>query len=520
MYTKFYGLSEKPFEDFPDPRFLYPTLNQQDVLASIIGAIEHRTGFACVTGGVGTGKTILVHRLRSMLDERVETVLIFNAPATFNEVLRSILTEFGGKAKMSRQALLADLDQYLRQKADAGKTVALIIDEAQNLSEETLGKLAKLPESCPRAGEIQIIFVGQPGFEELLHSENLDLLNRKMKIRHQIRSLDGFQSREYIDHRLKLVGSGASDVFTPEAIARIITDCQGIPRLLNVFCDNALILGYKWSKKKIDVEIIENVARNIEGPPADGEIAIPSTAPAGKGRPAGPGKKFFRTRTLLAALLLLCAGAIWIWVQGPEEQKPPAVAAVQPVSQIVKEETPKTTSSSPIAPQAKDSAEPSQAELLKPDQTDRVGRIEEVVVRGGETISSLVKKHYGISNRTVVDFILEFNPEITNAHLIRVSQRIKIPSLDNERLILHSPDHGYKIHVGTFVAPGFAKYYSDEPALRGKRVEVQPRSVSPRETWYRISVGKFNNREEANSMIELLKKKGLLPLFGGKRLES
>ena len=142
--------------------------------------------------------------------------------------------------------------------------------------------------------------------------------------------------------------------------------------------------------------------------------------------------------------------------------------------------------------------------------------LEEVIeVQKGQNISFLAQKYYRMVNATLIDLILDSNPEITNAHLITVNQKIKIPKITEESLIIQSSDHTYKIHVGTFWTSNFAKLYRDEPSLKGKEIEILTRRVSPQETWYRVVVGKFDNKDEILKAIDLLKKKKLLPLFGG-----
>jgi phage tail protein X len=138
-----------------------------------------------------------------------------------------------------------------------------------------------------------------------------------------------------------------------------------------------------------------------------------------------------------------------------------------------------------------------------------------VAVKKGQTISQLAQEYYGMVNLTLIDLLLELNPAITNMHLILVDQEIKIPNITEKLLIIPSSDHTYKIHAGTVESPDSAKLYSDEPALKGKKVETVPRSVSPRETWHRIMIGKFDNQEEALKMTLHLKEKSLLPAFGG-----
>jgi hypothetical protein len=127
----------------------------------------------------------------------------------------------------------------------------------------------------------------------------------------------------------------------------------------------------------------------------------------------------------------------------------------------------------------------------------------------------LTRKCYGIVNRTLIGLILDSNPEITDVDLIIVDQKMKLPEITEESLVIPFSDNAYKIVAGTFQTPDPAKLYSDEEILKRQKVEVFPRKISPRETWYRVVIGKFDNEKEALKMIDLLKEKGLLPAFGG-----
>ena len=267
MYNEFYGFSEKPFEITPDPKFLYLTSSHRKALDAMIKGIESRQGFISITGEVGTGKTTLIHYLLMSLDDKVKTAFIFHPSITFEELLGSILRELylevTGKDK---KTLLHHLVEYL-SRIGRDETVTVIIDEAQHLAIETLQELEKLSDLAHMAsGRLQIVFVGQPEFENILSSPNLKIINQRIRIRSKITTLTAEESREYIEHRLKLVGRSTSNTFTPKAISVIIEHAKGIPRIINIVCDNALLNGFSESKKKIDEKIIREVIKNLEGP--------------------------------------------------------------------------------------------------------------------------------------------------------------------------------------------------------------------------------------------------------------
>jgi hypothetical protein len=139
---------------------------------------------------------------------------------------------------------------------------------------------------------------------------------------------------------------------------------------------------------------------------------------------------------------------------------------------------------------------------------------EMITVKKGQTVSQLTQKYYGVVNETLIDLLLEVNPEITNIHVIIVDQKLKIPYVTEELLMIQSADRTYKIHAGTFETPDSARLYSNEPILTGKNIEILPRKVSPKETWYRVTIGKFETKNEVLKTISLLRRKGLLPAFG------
>ena len=141
--------------------------------------------------------------------------------------------------------------------------------------------------------------------------------------------------------------------------------------------------------------------------------------------------------------------------------------------------------------------------------------VEEIVtVKAGENIFELCRRYYGLANVTLMDIVLDFNPSLENANLIRVNQQITLPRITEELLILENPDQTYQIHAGTYTDPSASRWYSNVSALKEKEIEVIPRKVSPGDTWYRVVIGRFDSRDEALKMIRLLKGRGLVPSSG------
>ncbi len=264
MYNDFYGFSEKPFGETSDPRFLYLTSSHREALDSMMKGINDRNGVISITGEAGTGKTTLIHYLLNRLDENIKVVYISHSTVTFGELLDMIRLELGpGVVPRSGLAFLSPLAKKLTQMT-AHETTAIIIDEAQSLCEEVIQKLQMFSDLEPRV--IQVVFVGQPEFENKLNSQNLSQFKRGIRIKRQIRALTEEESKDYIDHRLRLVGRSSSQMFTPKAISMICSHARGIPRMINMLCDNAFLMGYALFQKRVDADIIREVIKDSKGP--------------------------------------------------------------------------------------------------------------------------------------------------------------------------------------------------------------------------------------------------------------
>ena len=187
MYNEFYGFSEKPFEITPDPKFIYLTSSHRKALDAMMKGIESRQEFISITGEVGTGKTTLIYYLLMSLDDKVKTAFIFNPSITFEEFLEIILRErYIEVTEKDKKTLIHNLVEYLSHLG-SDETMTIIIDEAQHLSKETLQELEKLSDLVPLAsGRLQIVFVGQPEFENILSSPNLKILNQQIRIKSKI----------------------------------------------------------------------------------------------------------------------------------------------------------------------------------------------------------------------------------------------------------------------------------------------------------------------------------------------
>jgi general secretion pathway protein A len=515
MFNEFFGFSENPFEVTHDPRFFYFTSSRQEALSSMVQGIHHRSGLISITGEVGTGKTTLIHLLLERLDEKVKTVLIFYTVSTFEELLRSILVELELEVvKEDRRSLLSQLNEFLAG-LDQDETVTVIIDEAQNLCEKVLREIGShFALNNPISMRLQVIFVGQPEFERRFRSQGVRQLNQRIEIRRQIKALDGKESREYIDHRLKQVGSGISKIFVPEAVSMICGYARGIPRIINILCDNAFLKGYTRSQKEIDPDIIQEVIHDLEGRVPQKPLLSWIHTAVRAICPSTPRSALAFKRTSLVILLSVSLGGLLL-VTHESVQRRLAEIWSGKISRNVRSDSERSlTSSFPVEAKWSESPPlvvPPPVSLAPADEGDKVQEI--VIIKEGETLSSLAEKFYRMSDATLVARILDFNPEIANADFITVGQEIRIPKIAEEVLVTKA-GHAYEINAGTFETPDIAGVYRNEAALKGKQIEIIPRKVSPHCTWYSIVIGKFDNKDEALKMVNLLKEKGLLHSSG------
>ncbi|MBI3303110.1 MAG: AAA family ATPase [Deltaproteobacteria bacterium] len=266
MYNAYFGFREKPFNVTPDPRFFYATPVYEEVYANLLYGILERKGFVVLTGEVGTGKTTLLRRLMDNLGDSARFVFFYNTTLTFEELLDFTCQELGLEVKTGgRLQKIQVLNQFLIRQLEQGGTVALLIDEAQNLSEEVLENLRLLSNlETAREKLLQIVLVGQPEFEAKLAQPTLRQLKQRIATRCRLSRLKDREVGPFIDCRLRVAGYEGPGLFTPEAVQRLTFYAQGVPRLINIICDSALLIAYGASQTRVSAEIIEEVARDLQ----------------------------------------------------------------------------------------------------------------------------------------------------------------------------------------------------------------------------------------------------------------
>lgn len=493
MYLNFFQLNKKPFSLAPDPEFLYLSQQHKDALGAIVYGIREREGFVSVVGEVGTGKTTIV---RSYLHKagRNQTlpIFIFNSRITFPELIKTFLCEIGidvdaMNRKYSVNEMVRLAYQAMIEKTRRGENLVLIIDEAQNMPVETLGNLCILSNfETSKAKLIQIVLVGQPELQKKLDRYELRQLRQRIAYRALITPLSMKDSVRYLHHRLSLSSRKQGTVFTTSAIKRIVKHSQGIPRVINILCENSLVAAYGLQKKPVSLKIVKQVIAEYEGKGCRGH---------------------FLFKRIAGSVLIVLLTALFVASYLPSRANSPVEAMVEQVSlkapqkpdfqPVMNNETVVSSSRKVVEPIKDKDPDPGQkiqeipqadgpestdlsARTLQPQtsssspldqlreslEMDGEGRKLEVetkpeeekksllatpetispqpavqslpykkgaylkVAKRGDTVSGLFLETYGFYNTQALEWIKSHNPHIANMDEIQIDQIIYFPGVE------------------------------------------------------------------------------------------
>lgn len=268
MYKAFFGLTSNPFEISPDPRFYYGTPQHNEALAVLSYGIDRRKGFVVVTGEVGTGKTLLArYILKTLTWQKIAVGYVFNPLLSTLEFLQYAAKDMGVPiVAKNKGELLVGLNQFLLALHRQGSTGAIVVDEAHLLSWELLEEI-RLLTNLETSSEklLQIVLIGQPELDDKLNSPNLRQLKQRISLRCRLEPLTPKQTREYIERRLWFAGAKQhhGKIFSPEAIEGIHKYSKGIPRLINIISESALITSYALKQTAVSGAIIDEVAIDL-----------------------------------------------------------------------------------------------------------------------------------------------------------------------------------------------------------------------------------------------------------------
>ena len=321
MYQAYFGLNEAPFSIAPDPRYLYMSQRHQEALAHLLYGVNGGGGFVLLTGEVGAGKTTVCRCFLEQIPESCDVAYIFNPKLTVAELLSTICVEFGipyPSGDTSIKVFVDCINEYLLDANARGRHTVLIIDEAQNLSAEVLEEMRLLTNlETSQRKLLQIILLGQPELAAMLERPELRQLAQRVVARYHLGPLTRYEVAAYVQHRLDTAGA-RRPLFPARLMGRVYALSAGIPRVINVLCDRALLGAYVQGKERIDRATLAQAAREIFHQPAL--------------------KHGMMTRPLLAALILVAGGALtWTFYQHEPRESgtvPVAPTKVAPAAQI------------------------------------------------------------------------------------------------------------------------------------------------------------------------------------------
>lgn len=267
MYESFYGLRDRPFSLLPNPDFLYFSRQHYVAYGLLEYGLMQQAGFVVITGDIGTGKTTLVRYLMAHLSSEVDVGLIVNTHEELGGLLQWVVDAFGiddaGRNSVEQYRAFVRL---LQAKAKQGRRALLIVDEGQNLNAKGLEELRILSNVNGTQQLLQIMLIGQPELRQTLRRPELEQFAQRVTVDYHLQPLTREEARAYIRHRLRVAGAGERRIFEDAALDFMHAYTRGVPRLINVLCDAALVYGYSSERPTIDVSLIEEVVRDrLEG---------------------------------------------------------------------------------------------------------------------------------------------------------------------------------------------------------------------------------------------------------------
>lgn len=315
MYCDYYGFREKPFNITPDPEFIFLSAHHNEAFAHLLYGIDNHVGFIALTGEIGAGKTTVIRTLLGQLSpQQHRTALIFNPCLSSLGLMQSINREYGLPADYTDTAeLLGELNRFLLEENGAGRTVVLVVDEAQNLGCAVLEQIRLISNLETEQDKlIQIVLVGQPELRQLLAKPELRQLGQRIAVSYHLRPMNLTDTRDYITHRIQVAGGEEPNLFTMGGVRRIHRFSGGLPRLINLACDRTLLLGYTLEQTPLTAAMAGTAIADLHLKSGNGGIRIP-----------------FRGKALILAALLGSLLLLLTWKEAlrPEVKQPLVVPA-------------------------------------------------------------------------------------------------------------------------------------------------------------------------------------------------
>jgi general secretion pathway protein A len=500
MYNSYFGFSVSPFRVTPDPSLFYSNPVYEEAYANLRYGIEAKKGFIVITGEVGTGKTTLLRKLMTHTSEGIiHTVYVFNTYLNFIELLQVIHHDLGlGQKEANKVKLLQELNDFLITQLKDGNIVSVLVDEAQNLSDEALEGLRLLSNlETDQEKLIQIVLMGQPELQARLDQPTLRQLKQRVALQCRLLPLRHEEVNGYIDFRLRAAGYMGKRLFHPDAYRQIAVASKGIPRLVNIICDNALLCAFGRSEKTISKDIINEVAGDLRLTRQPEVIQTQSISraidtepdangPVGQAAAKLPQQKLKRLARFGLESCLVIVGLITV------------ASFIDPRNFLV--------NAGRTLEIAKDNLN-EWALFMSHHQTPPAKAIaqvevetkeQRVIIPQGSSIYKIATEAYGTKNGLGMDLIKEFNPGIKSLARVSAGRALLLPSLTPETLLRRQPDGSYRLMVAAFQSPIAADEYAQRLRNKGYQVSITARKVSEDVLLYRIEIDRLQNPEQAN----------------------
>lgn len=508
MYNEYFGFLESPFNVTPDPRFFYGAPAYLEAYANLRYGIEAKKGFIAITGEVGTGKTTLLRKLMRELESTVHFALIFNTDLSFNEIFRAVLRDLGLTPQTNdRLAMLDELNAHLLEQLKNGHTVCLLIDEVQNLSDESLEGLRLLSNlETDREKLLQIVVMGQPEIKAKLDKPNLRQLKQRIAIRCEIPPLKQEEVASYMNFRLTAAGYKGKDLFSRDAVQEIARYSKGIPRLINIICDNALLITFAASQRTVSSHIIREVTSDLglRSKPQPEQIQSLPPAPLKTEQDLvvhqRPSRITGRVRAEAGTFLAILLSLGVFFITDPQTVFTGVVRTLRFVMHnsqqwILLINRPEIVRPKPNAEARSVQLEPKSQEIKRTDQR--------LTIRYGSTIYNIASDAYGANAVLGMDLIKEFNPQIQDLNWISAGQELLLPILTPQTLLRRQRDASYRLIMGSFLSRKQADERARRIIQRGYQAIVTPKPVSNNLILYRVEVDRLKNHRDAAQALEI-----------------
>lgn len=399
-------MHKEPFRMTPDPEFLYLSPSHKEALASIIYGVKQRKGFIAVVGEVGVGKTTILRSFLKTVDQaHVKVIYVFNADVSFKALLHTIYEGLGRTVETDDvYEMLNQLYHVLIQEYKNGCNVVLIVDEAQNMSQQTLENLRMLSNLETSTDKlIQIIFSGQPEFEKKLDSYELRQLHQRIAVKSTIRPLTMDEGIDYVKHRLGKASVNVGSVFPENVLKQLVRQAKGIPRTINILCDNCLITSFGNKQRKVKLSVLNEISSDL-------------------GIAKSPKRDVFFVSLMLFIIGILC---FMIYVNNQQRDGRNGTQSVDQSDMRVNSGIAKAESRPSIP--LNESRNSTEMPVEPETSTRATENVSRRMIQRGDTLAELVKHHYGTVDSQLIQKVKQNNPWIKNVNVIVEGEKIVFP---------------------------------------------------------------------------------------------